>query len=132
MHIEEVERYKVACHVSRKDLRLHGIMVEDLVNRTPLGRMFIGKASELSKDSTEYDWPGCAFSMQMEFYPDDIILIFSERIDDYIYNLRQTEMTLPQEQAEEFGKMISLISMSEEEEARRIIRNFEKNVREIQ
>lgn len=132
MHIEEVERYKVACHVSRKDLRLHGIMVEDLVNRTPLGRMFIGKASELSKGSTEYDWPGCAFSMQMEFYPDDIILIFSERIDDYIYNLRQTEMTLPQEQAEEFGKMISLISMSEEEEARRIIRNFEKNVREIQ
>ncbi|MDD5949994.1 MAG: adaptor protein MecA [Lachnospiraceae bacterium] len=132
MHIEEVERYKVACHVSRKDLRLHGIMVEDLVNRTPLGRMFIGKASELSKDSTEYDWPGCAFSMQMEFYPDDIILIFSERIDDYIYNLRQTEMTLPQEQAEEFGKMINLISMSEEEEARRIIRNFEKNVREIQ
>ena len=59
-------------------------------------------------------------------------MIFSERIDDYIYNLRQTEMTLPQEQAEEFGKMINLISMSEEEEARRIIRNFEKNVREIQ
>lgn len=132
MHIEDVEQYKVACHVSRRDLKLHGIMVEDLVNRTPLGHMFIRRAAELAKGSTDYEWPGCAFSMQMEFYPDDIVLIFSERIDDYLYNLQQTELTLPKEQAESFHKMINLIRMSEEEEAREIIRSFEQNVRDAQ
>ena len=131
MHIVEEDRYKVACHIDRKDLRLHGITVDDLVERTPLGRLFIKKAAELSKESTDYEWPGCAYSMQMDFYPDRIVLIFSERIDDYIYNLRQSLAALPKEQAAELDKMIVIISMAEEDEARSIIRKFEANVREI-
>ena len=55
MHIEEIERYKVACYVTRVDLKQHGITIEDLVDRTPLGQMFIKKAVELSKGCTEYE-----------------------------------------------------------------------------
>jgi negative regulator of genetic competence, sporulation and motility len=132
MHIEEVEQYKVACHVSRKDLKSNGITVEDIVNRTPLGHMFFKKAGELAKESTAYEWPGCAMSLQMEFYPEDIVLYFSERIDDYVYSLRQTAMALPEDQQESMNRLIEMITMSEEDVAREFIRNFERNVREVQ
>lgn len=131
MHIEEVDQYKVACYVSRIDLKQHGIAVEDLVERTPLGQMFIKRAVELSKGCTEYEWPHCAYSMQMEFYPDGIVLIFSERVDDYIYSLRQTAMALEGKQAAQFQRMVDVISVSEEDEAREMIRSFEESVRQM-
>ncbi len=131
MHIVEEDKYKVACHVDRRDLKANGITADDLINRTPLGRMFIKNAARLSRESTGYEWPGCALSMQMDFYSDGIVLVFSERIDDYIYNLRQSAAALPKEQAAKMDKMIVMISMAEEEEAREIIRSFEQNVKEI-
>lgn len=131
MHIVEEDTYKVACHVDRADLRQHGITMDDLIGRTPLGQMFIKKAAELSKDSTEYEWPGCGFSMQMDFYSNDIVLIFSERIEDFVYNLRQTAQALPGEQAELFDGMLVRIAMAGEEEAREIIRSFENNVKTV-
>lgn len=128
MHIVEEDRYKISCHVDRQDLRQHGITVDDLINRTPLGYMFIKKAGEISKESTGYEWPGCGLSMQMDFFREDIVLIFSERIEDFVYNLRQTATTLPKEQAEFLNELIRMIAGAPEEEARKIIRNFEQNV----
>ncbi|MCM1181017.1 MAG: adaptor protein MecA [Clostridium sp.] len=130
MHIVEEDTYKVSCHIDRRDLRAYGITADDIINRTPLGGLFIKKAAELAKESTDYEWPGCAFSMQIDMYADDFVLVFSERIDDYLYNLRQSMLALPKEQAGLLDKMIVMVSMAEEEEARRIIRNFETNVRE--
>lgn len=132
MHIVEENQYKVSCRVDRLDLKSHGITVNDLINRTPLGRIFIKKAAELSKESTDYEWPGCALSMQMDFYSDGVVLIFSERIDDYIYNLNQSVLALPKEQADNLNKMITIISTVEEEKAREIIREFECNIEEAQ
>lgn len=129
MHIEEDGMYRVQCHVSRKDLHQHGIMVDDLVNRTPLGRMFLQKASELSKASMDYEWPHCAFSTEMKFYPEDIVLVFSERVDDYLYSLRQSAAALDEEQAQGLMSLIQAISLAEEEEGREMIRRFEENVR---
>ncbi|MCI8507577.1 MAG: hypothetical protein HFJ06_03280 [Lachnospiraceae bacterium] len=130
MHIVEEDQYKVSCRVDRLDLKSHGITVNDLINRTPLGRIFIKKAVELSKGSTGYEWPGCALSMQMDFYQDGIVLVFSERIDDYVYNLKQSVLALPREQADRLSKMIAMISISEEGKAREIIREFESNIEE--
>lgn len=130
MHIVEEDKYKVACHVERRDLKQHGITPDDLINRTPLGYMFIRKAGEISKTSTGYKWPGCAMSMQMDFYQNEIVLIFSERIEDFVYNLKQSATVLPKKQAEIFNKMILMITMAEEEVARKMIRNFEQNVKE--
>ena len=69
--------------------------------------------------------------MQIDVYPDSIGLVFSERIDDYLYNLRQSMVALPKEQAQQLDKMIVMISMAEEEEAREMIRKFEHNVRNL-
>ncbi len=131
MHIEEQDIYKVACYIDRRDMREYGISLEDIVERTPLGRMLIQKAAKLSKESTGYEWPGCAFSMQIDVYPDSIALVFSERIDDYLYNLKQSMAALPKEQAEQLDKMIVMISMAEEEEAWEMVRKFETNIKSI-
>lgn len=129
MHIVEEDRYRVACHVDRADLRIHGITMDDLINRTPLGKMFMEKAARLSKESTGYAWPGCGFSVQMDFYPKDIVLVFSERVEDYVYNLRQTMHTLPVEQAKQMEELILKITTADEEAARGLIRSFEDNVK---
>ena len=127
MHIVEEDQYKVSCRVDRLDLKSHGITVNDLINR-----IFIKKAAGLSKGSTDYEWPGCALSMQMDFYQDGVVLVFSERIDDYVYNLEQSVLALPGEQADRLSKMIAMISISGEEKAREIIREFENNIEEAQ
>jgi hypothetical protein len=129
MHIVEEDVYKVACHIDRQDLKANGITAEDILNRTPLGHIFIQKAARLAKESTDYEWPGCAMSMQIDMYSNDFVLVFSERIDDYLYNLRQSMLALPKEQADMLDKMIVMISMADEDEARSLIRNFEENVR---
>lgn len=131
MHIVEEDKYKVSCHINHSDLKAYGITADDIINRTPLGNMFIKNAAQLAKESTDYEWPGCAFSMQIDMYTNDFVLVFSEQIEDYIYNLRQSMLALPKEQADMMEKMIVMISMAEEEEARTMIRNFENNVREI-
>ena len=131
MYIEELDEYKVACHIDRKDLKENGIVLDDIVNRTPLGVIFLRKAAQLAKEGTDYEWPGCAFSTQMEFYPDDIVIIFSERIDDYVVGLRQMTMALAEEQKESMQRIMEMITMSDEENARPFIREFEQNVREV-
>ncbi len=129
MHIVEEDLYKVSCRIDRQDMKQHGIALDDLVNRTPLGRIFLKKAAELSKESTGYEWPGCAYSMQMDIYDSEVVVVFSERIDDYLYNLRTSTAALSKEQAVQMEKMIAFISMAEEDEARDMIRRFEENVR---
>ena len=132
MHIVEEDLYKVSCRIDRVDMRQHGITLDDLMNRSPLGKLFLKKACELSKESTDYEWPGCAFSMQMDIYNNEVLVVFSERIDDYLYNLRTSLSALPKEQADQLEKMIAFISMSDEKEAREMIRRFENNVKAFQ
>ena len=132
MEFEKVADLKVACHVSRRDLKENGITVDDLVNRTPLGMMFIRNSAKAAKAGVDCDWPGCAFSTQMEFYPDDIVIFYSERIDDYLAGIRQMALALPKEEAENMNRIVEMIAMSEEEIARNFIREFEQNVRNVQ
>ncbi|MBR1599461.1 MAG: adaptor protein MecA [Lachnospiraceae bacterium] len=131
MHIVEEDLYKVSCRIDRQDMRQHGIILDDLMNRTPLGKMFLKKAAELSKESTDYEWPDCACSMKMDIYNDHVLVVFSERIDDYLYNLKTSVAALSKEQADQMEKMIAFISMADEDEARDMIRRFEENVRGV-
>lgn len=132
MHIEEGQLYQVSCFVDRRDMKAYGVTPEDFVNRTPLVYMLISKARQLAKESTEYEWPGCAFSMEIKFYSEVIELVFSERIEDFVYNLEQSKAALPVEQSKELQRVINMIQMAENEaEARRIIRDFEENVKNI-
>lgn len=133
MHIVELEKYKVACHIDRRDLKSHGITVEDLINRTPLGHIFFKKAATLVKESTPYAWSGCGSTMSIDIYEDEVILIFSEQIEDYLYQLQQTSAALDVKQAQGITDMIALIRRQpDEESARDIIRSFESQIRNVQ
>lgn len=132
MHIEEKKLYQVSCYIDRRDMKSFGVTAEDFINRTPLAGMLIKKARELAKESTDYDWPGCGFSMEMKFYPDMIELVFSERIEDFVFNLEQTKAALSQIQAQELQRVITMIKMAEQEDdARKIIRDFENSIKEM-
>ena len=133
MHIVELEKYKVACHIDRRDLKLNGVSIDDLINRTPLGHMFFHKAAELARESTSYAWTGCGSTISIDIYEDEVILIFSEQIEDYLYQLQQTTAALDQDQADGIADMIRLIrSQPDEESARDIIRSFEAQIRKAQ
>ncbi len=132
MHIEEIDRYKMACRLSRHDMKEYGISHTDLMDRTPMARMFFSTAIRLCKAGTDYEWPGCGLTMEIKFYDDETVVIFSERVDDYIYNLRQTLLTLDGEQAESLEEFINLLNIASEEEQRNMIRSFEKNISEVQ
>ncbi len=131
MHIEELDRFKMACHLSRHDLKEYGISLTDLMDRTPMARMFFSTAIRLCKAGTDYEWPGCGQTLEMKFYEDETVVIFSERVEDYIYNLRQSLLTLDGEQAESLEEFINLLNISPEEEQRNMIRSFEKNINEV-
>ena len=133
MYIEERQQYQVSCIIDRKDMKQHGVLPEAFVNRTPLAMMLIKKARGIAVQSTNYEWPECGFSMEMKFYPDGIELIFSERIEDFVYNLEQSVLALPQEQGQDLQRVITMIKMAEDENAaRKIIREFESNIKNIQ
>lgn len=132
MHIVEKEQYKVACHIDRTDLKLRGVTMDDLINRTPLGNLFIRDAAKLARESTDYDWYGYGMTMQMDIFETETVLYFSERIEDYIYNLKQSANALDEKQAEDVLQLVKLIEDQQDEaEARKIIQSFEENVRAI-
>jgi len=131
MHIEELDYLRVACYLNRHDMKEYGISRDDLINRTSLAHMFFQTAGRLAKQSTDYAWPGCAMSLEMKFKEEVIIVIFSERIDDYIYNLKQTAAALPAEQAISIDALIDKLKELKEEDARVLIKNFERNIREV-
>lgn len=132
MHIEERQLYQVSCYVDRRDMKSFGVTLEDFLNRTPLAQMMIGKARELAKESTDYEWPGCGFSMEIKIYPEMIELVFSERLEDFVFNLEQSRAALPENQAKELQRVITTIKMAEDEmEARKIIRDFENSVKNV-
>lgn len=130
MHIEEGKLYQVSCFIDRGDMRQYGVTPEDFLNRTPLAYMLIGKARQLAKESTDYQWPNCGFSMEIKFYKDIIELVFSERIEDFVYNLEQTVAALPKDQGAELQRVITMIRLAEDESvARNLIRDFEESVK---
>ena len=128
MIIEQVAEYKVACHLYNLDMELYGISMEDLAERTPQGSKVIRKISGIVKKDSRFSWPGCAFSMEMQFFPDRVSLVFSERIDDFLYNLKQTAVIMETSQARNLYEFIEEIEQLPEKEARKQIQHFEEKV----
>lgn len=132
MHIEEKRKYQVSCIIDRSDMKQYGVMPDDFINRTPLADMLIKKARKLAKESTDYEWPGCGFSMEIKFYTNQIELVFSERIEDFLYNLEQSLLALPKEQGQGLQRVITRIRLAEDESiARKIISDFEQSIQNI-
>lgn len=127
MKFQKIQPYKAACIVSDEDMKKYDITADDIFERTEKGYQFIRSVRSLTIESIKEEWPGCAFSMQITAYQNgDIALIFSETIEDFIYNLKQSRNMM--ESNTILDQLILKLESSNEEEARRLIRQFEKNI----
>lgn len=129
MKFIEIEKYKVKCILEESELFSYGATVDDILSRRPGTMEFMRQIKKRVTESTYYDWPGCAFSSQIEVCKNgDLAIIFSETIDDFVYNLRQT-MIIDEASGASLNGIVEKIEASDEETARNIIRRFEENVR---
>lgn len=129
MKLIEIEKYKVKCILEPSEMFSYGATLDDILSRKPGTFEFMRLIKQQVVSATDYNWPGCAFSSEIEALEDGCIAItFSETIEDFVYNLRQT-MVIDESSTEAIKGLILLIESSDEESARDIIRSFEENVR---
>lgn len=129
MKFIELEKYKVTCIIEETELFSYGATLDDILSRKPGTFEFIRLIKQEAIKATDYNWPGCAFSSQIEVRENGALAItFSETISDFVYNLKQT-MYIDESSAEVIRELVSVIEESEEDTARKIIRRFEENVR---
>ena len=129
MKFIELEKYKVKCILEQSEMFSYGATLDDILSRKPGTFEFMRLIKQQVINATDYDWPGCAFSSEIEVMEDGgIAITFSETISDFVYNLKQT-MIIDEKSAEAINGLIFLIESSDEENAREIIRSFEENVR---
>lgn len=129
MKFIEVEKYKVTCILEQSELFAYGATLDDILSRKPGTFEFMRLIREKAVLATDYNWPGCAFSSQIEVRDNgDLAITFSETIADFVYNLRQT-MIIDDSAADVIKELTDRIEASDEETARQIIRRFEENVR---
>ena len=129
MKFIEIEKYKVKCILEQSELFSYGATLDDILSRKPGTFEFMRIIKQQVINATDYNWPGCAFSSEIEAMEDGgIAITFSETISDFVYNLRQT-MIIDENSADALKGLILLIESSDEDSAREIIRSFEENVR---
>lgn len=106
-----------------------GISFDDIVERTPAGWNYLRKLRNEVNAYTDYEWPQCAYSMQIDVINEGIYaLTFSETIEDFLYELKQSLNITGSEVLHDFIKQVE---NADEAKARNLIRNFEKNIRDI-
>lgn len=129
MKFVELEKYKVTCILENSELFAYGATLDDILSRKPGTWEFMRIIKQKVINATDYNWPGCAFSSEIEVRENgDLAITFSETISDFVYNLRQT-MIIDDSVSDMINDLVCKIESSDEETARAIIRNFEENVR---
>lgn len=129
MRFIEIEKYKVKCILEESEMFAYGATLDDILSRRPGTFEFMRLIKNEVLKSTDYNWPGCAFSSEIEVGDNGSLEItFSETIADFVYNLKQT-MIIDESSSEFINELVSVIEQSDEDVAREIIRKFEKNVR---
>ena len=127
MKFFEIEKYKVKCILEESEMFAYGATLDDILLRKPGTFEFMRLIKQEVIKATDYNWPGCAFSSQIEVEEDGSLAItFSETIDDFVYNLKQT-MIIDDSAADVIKVLVERIEASDEETARGIIRAFEEN-----
>lgn len=129
MKFIEIEKYKVKCILEESEMFAYGTTLDDILSRKPGTFEFMRLIKQEVLKATDYKWPGCAFSSQIEVGDNGTLAItFSETIEDFVYNLKQT-MIIDDSVADAISGLVERIEASDEDTARGIIRAFEENVR---
>lgn len=122
---------RVTCIANEDDFALFGITFADLLDRSEGGFRFLRKIKELAGVNQKVEWTNVAYTLQITSLPDKrVSLTFSERIDDYIENLKHSMSIADEETKNVLGQFLQALEETDEESARIMISHFEKNVRE--
>lgn len=131
MEYKKQGELKVTCIASKEDLEFFGITLEDLLDRTQQGYHFIKKVKELAGMNQKVNWTNIAYTLQISMLEDEkISLTYSEQIPDYIESLKHSMVMADQETMEPLKEFIAALEKTDEENARKLVARFERNVRQ--
>lgn len=115
MEYKKEAELKVTCIASEDDFSFFGITFDDLLDRTESGFRFLKKAKELAGMSQKVEWTGVAYTLQISMLVDGrVSLTFSERIDDYIDNLKHSMGLADQETVGALEDFIKTLEKTDE------------------
>lgn len=131
MEYKKQGELKVTCIASKEDLEFFGITLEDLLDRTQQGYHFIKKVKELAGMNQKVSWTNVAYTLQISMLEDEkISLTYSEQIPDYIESLKHSMVMADEETMQPLKEFIAALEQTDEENARKLVARFEKNVRQ--
>ena len=130
MEYKRLGDLKVSCIASSDDLDFFGVVLDDLLDRTQQGYQFIKKVKELAGMNQKIVWTNIAYTLQISMLEQGLIsLTYSEEIPDYIESLKHSMVMADQATMEPLKEFISTLEKAEEEDARKLVARFERNVR---
>lgn len=130
MEYKRLGDLKVSCIASSDDLDFFGVVLDDLLDRTQQGYQFIKKVKELAGMNQKIVWTNIAYTLQISMLEQGkISLTYSEEIPDYIESLKHPMVMADQATMEPLKEFISTLEKAEEEDARKLVARFERNVR---
>ena len=122
---------KVTCIAEKDDLEFFGVTLEDLLDRTEQGYHFIKKVKELAGMNQKVTWTNVAYTLQISMLEDKrLSLTYSEEIPDYIESLKHSMVMADQATIGPLKEFITALENADEENARKLVARFEKNVRQ--
>lgn len=122
---------KVTCIAGKEDMEFFGVTLEDILDRTQQGYHFIKKVKELAGMNQKVAWTNVAYTLQISMLEKEkLSLTYSEEIPDYIESLKHSMAMADQVTMEPLKDFIAALENAEEEEARKLIARFEKNIKD--
>lgn len=121
---------KVECIASQDDFDFFGITLDDILDRTEAGMHFLKKAKELCAMTQKVQWTNVAYTLNIAMLPDGRVSFeFSECLEDYITSLKHSLAIADGQTQEPLREFISALENADEEDGRRLVAHFEKNVK---
>lgn len=121
---------KVECIASQDDFDFFGITLDDILDRTEAGMHFLKKAKELCAMTQKVVWTNVAYTLNIAMLPDGRVSFeFSECLEDYIASLKHSLVIADSQTKGPLEEFISALEHVDEEEGRKLVAHFEKNVK---
>lgn len=131
MEYKKLGELKVTCIATKEDLEFFGVTLEDLLDRTQQGFHFIKKVKELAGINQKVVWTNIAYTLQISMLEQEkLSLTFSEEIPDYIESLKHSMVMADRATLQPLKEFIATLEKADEEDARKLVARFEKNVRQ--
>ncbi len=130
MEYHKKANLKVECTATQEDFDFFGITLDDIIDRTESGMYFLKKAKELCAMTQGVVWTNVAYTLNITMLPDGSVSFeFSECIEDYVMSLRHSLAMADEETRGPLEEFISALEEAGEDEGRRLVSHFEKNIK---